>query len=135
MKSRKLCDQVNAKWLLPIAVTLHNAEEAIWLPEFRAHHGWNSITPSQFRLAALMVAFLALAVTFAAIQNNRSRTASIVFYMFCWIMLLNVFWHVGASFFFRAYAPGSVTAVVLVLPVTLYLIFSIRMRDSRYVKR
>lgn len=122
---------MNTKWLLPLAVTVHNVEEAICLPGFRARHGWNSITAPQFRLAALVVALLAFVVTYATIQNNRSRTASRLFYAFCWIMLLNVFWHVGASFYFRAYAPGAITAVVLVLPITLYLIFSTRIRDGK----
>ena len=122
---------MNAKWLLPLAVTLHNVEEAIWLPEFRTRHGWNSITASQFRLAALVVALSAFAVTYGAIQKNRSRTVSYLFYAFCWIMLLNVFWHVGASFYFRAYAPGAITAVVSVFPITLYLIFCTRIRDRK----
>lgn len=113
---------MNAKWLFPLAVTLHNVEEAIWLPPFRAQHGWNSITATQFRLAALLVALLAFAVTCAATQNPRSRAASFLFYAFCWIMLLNALWHVTASIYFRAYAPGFVTAVILLLPVTLYLI-------------
>jgi|KBSMisStaDraftv2_1062788.scaffolds.fasta_scaffold00515_36 hypothetical protein len=122
---------MNVKWLLPLAVTLHNVEEAIWIPGFRTRHGWNSITASQFRLAALMVVLLAFAVTYVAIPNDRSRTASHLFYAFCWIMLLNVFWHVGVCFYFRAYAPGAITAVVLVLPITLYLIFRTRIRDSK----
>ena len=120
---------MNAKWLLPLAVTLHNAEEVMWLPDFRARHGWNSITPSQFRLAALVSALLVVAVTYAATKNIR--TASLLFYTLCWIMLLNVLWHVGASFYFRAYAPGSITAVVLVLPITLYLIFCVRIHDGK----
>jgi len=41
---------MNAKWLLPLVVTLHNLEEAIWLPGFRARHGWNSITLLNFVL-------------------------------------------------------------------------------------
>jgi len=122
---------MNAKWLLPLAVTLHNVEEAIWLPGFRARHGWTSITPSQFRLAALASVLVALAVTYAATQNKRSPIASLIFHAFCWIMLVNVLWHVGASFYFRAYAPGSITAVALVLPITLYLIFWIRIRDGK----
>jgi len=122
---------MNAKWLLPLAVTLHNVEEAIWLPGFRAHHGWTSITPLQFRMAALVSAVFALAVTYAATKNDRNRIASFIFYTFCWIMLLNVMWHVAASFYFRAYAPGSITAVVAVLPITLYLIFCIRIRDVK----
>ena len=122
---------MNAKWLLPLAVTLHNAEEAILLPGFLVRHGWNSVTASQFRLGAFVVALSAFAVTYVAIQDNRSRTASAAFYAFCWIMLLNVFWHIGVSFFVRAYAPGSITAVALVFPVTLYLIFGVRIRDRK----
>ena len=124
---------MNAKWLLPLAVTLHNAEEAIWLPDFRTRYGWNSITPSQFRLAALVSALLVAAVTYAATRNIR--TASLWFYTLCWIMLVNVLWHVGASFYFRAYAPGSITAVVLVLPITWYLIFCVRIHDGKKALR
>ena len=122
---------MNPKWLLPLAVTLHNVEEAIWLPDFRTRHGWNSITPSQFRLAALVFALLVVAVTYAATKNIR--TALLLFYTLCWIMLVNVLWHVGASFYFRAYAPGSITAVVLVLPITWHLIFCVRILDGKKV--
>ena len=120
---------MNAKWLLPLAVTIHNAEEAIWLPAFRSRHGWNSISAAPFRTGAFLVALLAFAVTYATLQNRRNRAASWLFHAFCWIMLLNVLWHVGACFYFRAYAPGVITAVVLVLPITMYLIFCSRGRD------
>src|SRR5690348_4215369 len=106
-----------------------NSEEAIWLPGFCIRHGWNSMAASQFRFAALVVVLLAFAITYAAVLNNHGGAASYLFYGFCWIMLLNVFWHIGASFYFRAYAPGSITAVVLVLPISLYLIFCTRIRD------
>jgi hypothetical protein len=54
---------MNARWLFPFAVTVHNAEEAIWLPAFRSRHGWNSISATQFRAGAFLVALLAFAVT------------------------------------------------------------------------
>ena len=113
---------MNPKWLLPLAVVLHNTEEAIWLPGFRARHGWHSITPFEFRMGTAIVALLAIAVTLATLRHGRSRFASWCYYAFCWIMLLNVFWHAGVAIYVRAYVPGLLTAVAFVLPVTLYLI-------------
>jgi hypothetical protein len=45
-----------------------------------------------------------------------------VFAGFLIAMLLNVFWHVGVAIYFRAYAPGVVTAIAINLPVMTYLL-------------
>ena len=110
------------RWLFPVAVSFHNLEEAIWLPGFWCAHGWNRVSGAQFRVAAVLVAALAFAVTYAAQRAGRATSARWILVAFCFVMLLNALWHIGATLYLRVYAPGVVTAVLLVLPVTAYLL-------------
>lgn len=113
-----------ALWLFPVAVTVHNLEEAIWLPAWSQHAGiWNRPHGAgEFRMAA---ALLALATYFLVIWSNRSGKQSLATYItagFLFAMLLNVAYHVAATLGLRRYAPGVVTALLIILPVTLYLL-------------
>jgi hypothetical protein len=38
------------------------------------------------------------------------------------VMFLNGIWHVAATAYVQTYAPGVATAVLLILPVTIYLL-------------
>ena len=112
-----------AVWWLPVAVTVHNLEEAIWMPRFWAAHSWHVISTVEFRVGAVMVAALAFAITYAAERCPQSILATRLLVIFCVVMFLNAFWHIGATAYLHAYAPGVVTAVLIVLPVTGYLLF------------
>jgi hypothetical protein len=50
-----------AIWMFPIALTLHNLEEAIWLPAWSQRAGfWNSpVDATEFRVAGALLAILA----------------------------------------------------------------------------
>lgn len=108
-------------WLFPLAVSLHNLEEAIWMPRFWLERGWHTISAAEFRTLAAVVALLAIAVTLAA-TRTRNKLATYVFFGFCGVMLLNAFWHIGVAIDLHAYAPGVVTAAILVAPITAYLL-------------
>ncbi|MBV9179677.1 MAG: HXXEE domain-containing protein [Acidobacteria bacterium] len=113
-------------WLLPLAVSLHNLEETLWLPGFWRGLGWNPLPPQAFRLAELGVAALAWAITYQAIGRGRKSLAARALVIFCLIMFLNALWHVAATIYMRRYAPGVVTAVLVVLPATAYLLLKAR---------
>jgi len=68
------------------------------------------------------VAALAFVITYAAERKRRGRVASRLFFAFCVVMFFNALWHIAATIYLRAYAPGVVTAVLVVLPVTSYLL-------------
>ena len=121
---------LRAQWLFPLVVCLHNLEEAIWLPPFLQARGWHVVSSGEFRLAAAATAALAVAVTWLSVRGDRNSVGAYLFVVFCVVMLLNAVWHVAASIYLRAYAPGVLTAVLLVFPVTSYLL--VRAWGSRH---
>ena len=109
-------------WLLPLVVSLHNLEEAIWLPRYWVRRGWQLWSASEFRVFATLVAGLAWLITYFSLRHQERSIARRLFLGFCWVMLLNAVWHIAASLYIHSYAPGVVTAIFLVLPATSYLL-------------
>jgi hypothetical protein len=60
------------QWLFPVAITLHNLEEAVWLPAWSNRAGkWHRpVSPSAFRFAAAVLAALAFIVTFGSARGG-----------------------------------------------------------------
>jgi Protein of unknown function with HXXEE motif len=120
-------------WLFPIALTLHNLEEAVWLPAWSQHAGfWNlRVNASEFRIAVAVLTFLGFAAAYWAVRSGKQGLGSYVLSGFAFAMLLNVIFHVAATIGLREYAPGVVTAVFINLPVMSYLL--LRMFRERWV--
>jgi hypothetical protein len=120
-------------WMFPIALTLHNLEEAVWLPAWSQHAGFWEIPvgATEFRIAAGLLAILAYAVTYWSIRTGKEAVGTYVLAGFVFAMLLNVIYHVAATLGLREYAPGVVTAVLINIPVMWYLLW--RVFDERWV--
>jgi hypothetical protein len=114
------------QWLFPIAVLIHNGEEAIWMP------GWVSTHAAQLpvqapgglkiRVALLVLTVAAMVVTELSRRRGPGSVWAYLTFGYVVAMLGNVFVpHVPASFIFRSYTPGVITAVALNLPVMSYL--------------
>ncbi|HTQ54238.1 MAG TPA: HXXEE domain-containing protein [Bryobacteraceae bacterium] len=113
------------QWLFPIAVTVHNLEEAIWLPGFVATHAhqipW-TVSPGVFRLAIVALTLAAWMVTFLSSRSGRQTIWAYLVFGYMIAMLANVFVpHIPSVFVFQRYVPGFGTAVVLDLPVLTFL--------------
>jgi hypothetical protein len=68
-----------AQWAFPVVVTLHNLEEAVWLPRFWQNRSWHlPITAGEFRIATALVAMLAYFVTYLSVRNVKGRKASVL---------------------------------------------------------
>ena len=120
MQFRKL------QWLFPIAVTLHNTEEAIWLPAWAASHASQlPVHPPpalEIRLALLALAILAFAVTgLSARKGPETFWAYLTFsgMVALWVNVMVP--HLPATVVFHSYTPGVVTAVAINLPGMSYL--------------
>lgn len=107
-------------WLFPIALTLHNLEEAVWLP------AWSRsidapVGESEFRFAVTVITLAAVAITFLASGGRRVWLAAASGF---WIaMIVNaLFPHLVATIAFGRYAPGLATALLLNVPVSLMLL-------------
>ncbi|MGJ4950754.1 HXXEE domain-containing protein [Bradyrhizobium sp. HKCCYLS20291] len=112
-------------WMFAAAITVHNAEEAIWLPAWSRDAGkWHiPVGPRPFRFALFVLTIMAAgAVSLAALQGKQSLGA----YALCGYalaMLVNVaIPHVLATVALGRYAPGTGTALLLNLPVTSMLL-------------
>jgi Protein of unknown function with HXXEE motif len=112
-------------WGLPVAVLLHNAEEAAmvarYLPIVRARlpAAVQEMTPAAEELYVALVVVTAIPAALALLARwpATSRLAVYGLLVVAAVLLVNVVWHLGAAVWLGGYAPGVVTAVVINLPV------------------
>ncbi len=111
------------QWLFPIALIIHNLEEAVWMPWFWQERGWHvSVSATGFWLATVAVDVVGGLITYFAVTHGRKSIAAYAYCGFTLLILLNAFWHIGVALQYGTYAPGVVTAVVINLPLTAYLL-------------
>jgi hypothetical protein len=113
-------------WLFAAAVTAHNAEEAIWLPAWSRSAGkWHpGVTAIEFRFATAVLTLLAILAAALARRGDGSAGAYLVA-GYALAMLLNVlFPHLLATLTLRRYMPGTVTAVLLIMPASAALLWN-----------
>ncbi len=113
-------------WLFPAAVTLHNAEEAIWLPAWSNDAGqwYKPIAPRVFRFAAAVLALVAWLATWMSVQSGRQTLWTYLTFGFMGAMLGNVFVpHAVLTIAMRKYMPGLASALALNLPLLSWLVF------------
>jgi hypothetical protein len=107
-------------WLFALAVTLHNAEEALLLPNCSLRTGrWPMpVGPFEFRFAVIVLTIAAYGVAYVSAEQGPQTTAAYVLAGYALAMLLNVFVpHLFATLALRQYAPGTLTALLGNLPV------------------
>lgn len=116
------------QWFFPIAVTLHNCEEAIWMPKWVSRHA--AQLPLQLpgtkelRFALVVLTLAAFAVTYLSDRKGEQSIGAYLMFGYVVAMLVNVFVpHVPATLVFRSYTPGVVTAVLINLPLMSILLF------------
>lgn len=109
------------QWLFPIAVTLHNSEEAIGLPAWWARHAQEvpvQPDPAAFRFALAVLTVAAFVFTYLSGRNGKESVWAYLLFGYIVAMLANVFIpHIPASLVLRSYTPGVVTAALINLPV------------------
>ncbi|MCA9936506.1 MAG: HXXEE domain-containing protein [Anaerolineales bacterium] len=108
-------------WLFfPLAITLHNLEEAIWLPKWskNAKPFHKPVEEHEFYFAVLFVTILAYLFTFLAVAWPSSWLWTRIFYGFMGAMILNTFIpHLAATIMLRKYSPGLATGLCLLVPM------------------
>lgn len=118
-------DFIFLAWLFALAVTLHNLEEALLLPAWSQKAGrWHHpVGAREFRFAVGVLTILVyIAAGLTAVYGKESFGAYLLS-GYALAMLLNVlFPHVIATVAMRRYAPGTLTALLLNLPVTILLL-------------
>lgn len=112
--------------LFAAAITLHNIEEAIWLPGWSKTAGrWHHpIASKTFRFAVTVLTLLSYAFATLAIMQGKQSIGAYLLTGYALAMFLNVFMpHTVATLALRRYAPGIVTAVFLNFPITSALVY------------
>jgi hypothetical protein len=115
------------QWLFPVAVTLHNGEEALFMPSWDLNHKSQlPLHPSAAAIWAALLVLTAAAYVITALSAKRGPQSTPAYLLFGSItaMLLNVFLpHIPAAIVFKGYAPGVITAVLINLPLMSILLF------------
>ncbi len=109
----------------PMAITLHNLEEAIWLPEWSLHaeRFHKPIESNEFYFAVIVVTILAYLATFLAIVCFSIWPFKQLFFGFLGAMILNTFIpHLAATIVLRRYSPGLLTGLFLLVPINSTLV-------------
>ncbi|MDO7485742.1 HXXEE domain-containing protein [Peribacillus frigoritolerans] len=108
------------------AITLHNIEEAIWLPKWSQHASkfQKSVTPSEFHFAVIVITTLAYLSVFSYLLIPESDFAKWIFIGFVGSMIFNaIFPHLIATVLMKRYAPGLFTGVLLNIPINSLIIY------------
>jgi hypothetical protein len=127
--------------LVPVLLTVHNAEEALLIPAAlrvlprRLPAGLAGLIPTypQFLAALAVVTLVPWLVWLLGVAWRETRAGVTLLLLVQTVMLVNVASHVGAAVFLGGYAPGVVTALALNLPFSIHLLR--RARAERWISR
>ena len=107
----------------PFAYAIHHLEERhfgfrdwrrLYFPD-------NNALPTEYVSAILMAMTLAYIILHSIWTNRASAQAALLFFMATQVH--NVIYHVGGSLIFQNYSPGTVTALLLYLPVNIFILY------------
>ncbi len=113
-------------WLFPLATTVHNLEESIWLPAWLGRQPMSGIvwSPWTFRSLTVVLTMAAWWLTAWAWKRPAGHKAWYLTLGYAGIMGLNViFPHALLTIKLRDLVPGTVSAGLLMLPTMTYVIF------------
>ncbi|ATP40438.1 HXXEE domain-containing protein [Solibacillus sp. R5-41] len=110
------------------AITLHNIEEAIWLPQWsqKPSKFQMAVTPSEFHFAVIIITILAYLSAFSYLYFPESDLAKWIFIGFLGSMVFNaIFPHLIATILLKTYAPGLLTGLLLNIPINSLIIYEL----------
>lgn len=112
-------------WLFALAFTVHSIEEGLFLPAYTASEARlaGRVTPFALRFALVILTIGLYAI--AAFAAAGSQLAINILAGFATVMVVNAMVpHLTLTLVFRRYAPGTGTAVCLVVPLSVIVIVS-----------
>lgn len=118
--------------LFCLAITLHNLEEAIWLPAWsqQASRFQKPVTEGEFRFAVAIITGLAY-LTAIGYQIWPFTIAKWLFTGFLGSMIVNaIFPHLLATLIMKKYAPGLATGLILNIPVNSFILFRMHAENT-----
>jgi len=125
-------------WSFTVAVLVHNAEEAAFLPRWSSRgvvRRYRPVGGPEFRFAVGVLSVLFLALTIALTSGVApGRVLRYVFAGYVVAMLANaIVPHLAVTVALRSYMPGTTTAWLLVVPAGgLYLVSAAQRRQVEW---
>ncbi|MBV9110459.1 MAG: HXXEE domain-containing protein [Gemmatimonadetes bacterium] len=127
--------------LVPVLLTVHNAEEALFVPRalrtvlHRVPVQFTNFVPTarQVYVGLLLATVVPWLSWLAGAARRETRAGIAALLLIQCVVLANVAWHVGAAFWLHGYAPGLATALVLNLPFSIWLLQ--RAWRERWIRR
>ncbi len=117
------------KMLFLLGFSLHNLEEALWLPAWskKAKRFHKEVAVNEFRFALILITSLGYVLTF--LQSLIGKEYPIVSYAYCGfigMMVANAaFPHLLATIALKRYAPGTITGLALNAPFGLAVLWKL----------
>ena len=111
--------------IFPLAITLHNLEEALWLPQWSrfAKQYTKVVDKNEFYFALICVTVLAYLSSFFFLFFNEVVILRYIYFGFVGAMILNaIFPHLIATIVLKRYAPGVITGILMNVPCFSFLI-------------
>jgi hypothetical protein len=112
--------------IFPLAITLHNIEEALWLPAWSRHASrfHKPVEKNEFYFALICVTLLAYLSSFLYIFFNSILIVKYVYFGFVSAMVINaIFPHLAATIVLKRYAPGLITGIFLIIPCNSLILY------------
>jgi len=113
--------------LFLLGFSLHNLEEALWLPQWSKHARkyHKEVSKNEFTFAVIAVTAIGYLLTFQYFIFAPSSSFSRYVYLgFILMMVANViFPHLIATVILKKYAPGTITGILLNVPIGIYILF------------
>jgi len=111
-------------WIFYFVFVLHELEE--WNIDRFEHQHFEGLSPAATdRSARMWIGFVVLVGLIwcaAATLPGNPTIAAWIFLPAIAILLMNAFQHMFWSYYFRGYAPGVITAVLMLIPFGCYLV-------------
>ncbi|MBN2411788.1 HXXEE domain-containing protein [candidate division KSB1 bacterium] len=115
------------KIIFLLGFTLHNFEEAIWLPKWSKYAGkyQKPVESNHFIFAVFVITIFGYFVTVLNLLAGETNYIILYTYLgFIGMMGLNsIFPHLIATIVIKKYSPGLMTGLLLNLPVSVILLF------------
>lgn len=112
--------------LFLLVFSLHNLEEALWLPQWSRHARkyHKEVSPNEFTFAVIIVTAIGYLLTFQYLIFAPASSFSRYIYLgFILMMVANViFPHLIATLVLKKYAPGTITGILLNAPIGIYIL-------------
>ena len=119
--------------LAPLIYAIHHFEEHI-IFNFRdwrtSHFSDNNSIPTEAVLI-ILISLILVFIFIHLIKDNRASATLVLFFLMT-TQVVNAFFHIFFSFYFSDFSPGTVTAVILYLPVN-FLIMQAAFKEG-YLK-